>query len=231
MVSLVVILVAVVARRPLPGRLPGALAAVLVGLAVYAAGGWLGPRLGVAARPARRAASGRRLAAAEPAAGLRLESALVAAGAGRRPGRAAHHAALRPGHDRRRHRLHRKRRGRRRRVRHPHDPPDRRAGLVGGGGLRRRDPEYALHRPAGLQGHGRPCRLHLGYRIVRRGRRPVGLVHPSLRLAAAGRHVPHPGVHRAGDRGAGVSGHARSGTCPRWPWPFCRPWPISGCWR
>jgi AGZA family xanthine/uracil permease-like MFS transporter len=47
MVALVVILVAVVARWPLPGRIPGALAAVLVGLAVYAACGWAGQRLGV----------------------------------------------------------------------------------------------------------------------------------------------------------------------------------------
>jgi AGZA family xanthine/uracil permease-like MFS transporter len=51
MVSLVVILVAVVARWPLPGRIPGALAAVLVGLAVYAVGGWAGQWLGVPVIP------------------------------------------------------------------------------------------------------------------------------------------------------------------------------------
>jgi AGZA family xanthine/uracil permease-like MFS transporter len=46
MASLTVILVTLVAGRQLPGRFPGALAAVLAGMAVWAAGNYLGQRLG-----------------------------------------------------------------------------------------------------------------------------------------------------------------------------------------
>ena len=44
--ALAVILLTLVAHRPLPGRLPGALAAVLLGVVVYRAGDWLGHATG-----------------------------------------------------------------------------------------------------------------------------------------------------------------------------------------
>ncbi len=47
MLSLAVILATLVARRVLPGKVPGALAAVLVGVAVYRLCLWLGPALGL----------------------------------------------------------------------------------------------------------------------------------------------------------------------------------------
>jgi AGZA family xanthine/uracil permease-like MFS transporter len=46
MVSLTVILVTLVAHRALPGHVPGALAAVVLGVAAYAAGAYLGDKLG-----------------------------------------------------------------------------------------------------------------------------------------------------------------------------------------
>ncbi|MGA2620542.1 MAG: permease [Thermoguttaceae bacterium] len=51
LVSLTVILVALVARRKLPFRVPGALAAVILGMAVWSAGGYLGGKLGIAVVP------------------------------------------------------------------------------------------------------------------------------------------------------------------------------------
>src|SRR5439155_21523124 len=45
--SLAVILATLVAHRVLPGRVPAALAAVLVGVAVYRLCVWLGPALGL----------------------------------------------------------------------------------------------------------------------------------------------------------------------------------------
>jgi AGZA family xanthine/uracil permease-like MFS transporter len=47
MLSLAVILATLVAHRVLPGRVPGALAAVLVGVAAYRLCAWLGPALGL----------------------------------------------------------------------------------------------------------------------------------------------------------------------------------------
>jgi adenine/guanine/hypoxanthine permease len=47
MLSLAVILATLVARRTLPGKFPGALAAVLAGVAVYWLCAWLGPLLGL----------------------------------------------------------------------------------------------------------------------------------------------------------------------------------------
>ena len=46
LLSLTVILVALVARRALPGKIPGALAAVVLGVLVYFAGNYVGQRLG-----------------------------------------------------------------------------------------------------------------------------------------------------------------------------------------
>jgi AGZA family xanthine/uracil permease-like MFS transporter len=46
MLALIVILVTLVAHHPLPGRIPGALGAVLVGVAAYQICRWLGPELG-----------------------------------------------------------------------------------------------------------------------------------------------------------------------------------------
>src|SRR5262249_8855736 len=47
MLSLTVILVALVAHRALPFKIPGALAAVLVGVIIYWVGDYLGKRLGI----------------------------------------------------------------------------------------------------------------------------------------------------------------------------------------
>ena len=134
--SLTVILVALVARHRLPGRIPGALAAVLLGVFVYYLGDHLSPRVRVADRAAaRRAMPPLAWRAPDLLPELLMEPALVATRCSAGPGRSAGDVAVRPGHDRRRHRLYRKRGGGRRRVRHAHHPLDRRAGLGGGRGL------------------------------------------------------------------------------------------------
>src|SRR5947209_13725889 len=51
MLSLAVILVSLVAHRALPGKIPGALAAVVVGVLVYQLCHWLGPVLGLSLVP------------------------------------------------------------------------------------------------------------------------------------------------------------------------------------
>jgi AGZA family xanthine/uracil permease-like MFS transporter len=56
LLALVVILLTLVAHRPLPGKFPGALAAVLVGVAAYQLLSWLGPAVGVAFVPPPEAA-------------------------------------------------------------------------------------------------------------------------------------------------------------------------------
>ena len=85
---------------------------------------------------------------------------------------------------------------------------DRRAGLGGGRGVRRRDPKHPVHRPAGLQGHGRPGRLHAGHGDLHRRGRPARLVHALLRVAARGGRLSDPGLRRPGDRRPVVSGDA-----------------------
>ena len=133
LLSLTVILVALVAQRALPGRIPGALAAVVVGVLVYCRGQLSRPAAGLADRPAAGQPRGRRLAGAGVAARLLRGISLWWQRVGLQAlAASADHAAVRPGHDRRRHRLHGERRGGRRRVRHAHHPPDRRAGFGGG---------------------------------------------------------------------------------------------------
>ncbi len=51
LVSLTLILVTLVGRRKLPFRIPGALAAVILGVLVWSAGGYLGGKLGIAVVP------------------------------------------------------------------------------------------------------------------------------------------------------------------------------------
>jgi AGZA family xanthine/uracil permease-like MFS transporter len=54
MTALLVVLVTLVAHRELPGRFPGALAAVLVGVTIYLAGRWAEPALGIPIAPAEK---------------------------------------------------------------------------------------------------------------------------------------------------------------------------------
>jgi adenine/guanine/hypoxanthine permease len=58
MMSLLVILITLVAHRELPGRFPGALAAVLVGVGIYLLGRAIEPALGVPIAPAEKASAG-----------------------------------------------------------------------------------------------------------------------------------------------------------------------------
>ncbi len=60
MMSLLIILITLVARRELPFRFPGALAAVLVGVLIYLIGQWVEPALGIPIAPAEKAASAAR---------------------------------------------------------------------------------------------------------------------------------------------------------------------------
>ena len=70
MVTLIVILVTLVAHHPLPGRIPGRLAAVVLGMVLYWSFALLGPSLSVTLVAAARASSGGRLAAAGILAGV-----------------------------------------------------------------------------------------------------------------------------------------------------------------
>ena len=114
MVTLVFILVTLVAHHPLPGRVPGALAAVGLGAVLYWALVKLGPALNVTLvpppSPAETAAWG--LPEFLPAFAQKL--AMVAKCLRPRGDSVAGHAAVCAGDGRRRHRLHGKRRGRRR---------------------------------------------------------------------------------------------------------------------
>ena len=127
--SLGLILVALVGRIALPGRVPGALAAVAVGSAVYAVERWAGiAPSGHAADGARRVAPGDALADARLARRARGDV-----------GRAVGRLAVRAGDRHRRHRQHRERDRRRRPLPdagHPadrgarHDPRGRGGGVV-----------------------------------------------------------------------------------------------------
>ena len=126
--ALVVILVTLVAHRQLPGKFPGALAAVIVGVAIFQAMYWLGRWQNWPLAPPPD--SGRQPALWQPAslwsfygADARWWADVFWAAVAKLPVV----AAVRPGHDRRRHRLHRERGRGRRRLRHAGHPADRRA--------------------------------------------------------------------------------------------------------
>ena len=70
--------------------------------------------------------------------------------------------------------------------------------------VRRRDPEHALHRAPGLQGHGRAGRIHARDRPRhRRGSGDGHRVAPREPPSRGGRGA-HPDLHRPADHGAGV---------------------------
>ena len=121
------ILVGLVGRIALPGRIPGALAAVVVGSVVYALEHWAEDRAGGQPRADRA-----RGVAAWPF----LADPRVARRARRDVGRAVGRAAVRPRNRHRRHRQHRERHRCGRPLPHPGHPADRGAGHDPRGRLR-----------------------------------------------------------------------------------------------